>query len=257
MADALQELKRDSTLSVTRTAGRYGLPPSTLRDRVKGRQNPRAAHQHECLLSPQQEVALAKWAIFQDDMGIPPRQEMLREKAQAILRLTSPEAIIGVRWIDRFMKRNKELQMKFSQRIERQRAAANNPRVLEKYFQIFNKMLRDYKIKPENIWNMDEKGFMMGMACRVKVICRKGRKNPRYTHDGNREIITVLECVCASGRVLPPLIVTKGSHHYAGNHMKGQGPPGAVYAHSPKGWTTNELGLAWLKEHYETHTAPE
>ena len=90
---------------------------------------------------------------------------------------------------------------------------------------------------------MDEKEFLMGLASKAKVICRWGRKNPRYTCDGSRELITVLECVSAEGHLLLPMIVTKGAHHYFGNHVRGQGMPGSVYEHSPKGWTMNELGL--------------
>jgi hypothetical protein len=48
------------------------------------------------------------------------------------------------------------------------------------------------------------------------VICRKDRKNPKYTQDGNRELITVLECVSAEGIVLPPLVVTKRANYYIG-----------------------------------------
>src|SRR5437667_396901 len=29
---------------------------------------------------------------------------------------------------------------------------------------------------------MDEKGFLMGLASKARVICRQGRKNPRYTN---------------------------------------------------------------------------
>ena len=94
----------------------------------------------------------------------------------------------------------------------------------------------------------------MGMVYRVKVICKKGRKNSRYTHNSNREIITVLKCICASEHVLPPLIVTKGSHHYAGNHIRDQGTPGTVYTHSPNGWSTNQIGLLWLENYYKPLT---
>ena len=38
---------------------------------------------------------------------------------------------------------------------------------------------------------MDEKRFMLGQALKVKVICRR---NPHYTQDGNREMVTVIEC---------------------------------------------------------------
>ena len=258
LLEALEDLKKDPTLSIAKAAGRRGVPATTVRDRKnKGAQNSRAAHQHECHLSPAQEDALVKWALFQDDMGIPPRQELLKEKAEAILHTTNPDINIGKHWIERFMKRHKELQMKFTQRLDRQRAAAGNPKIMEKHFSIFKKAVGDYKVIIDNIWNMDEKGFLMGLATKAKVICRRGRRNPRYTCDGSRELITVLECVSAGGRLLPPMIVTKGAHHYSGNHIRGQGTPVSVYAHSPKGWTTNELGLLWLQHHYEPLTRPE
>ena len=133
--------------------------------------------------------------------------------------------------------------MKFTQRLDCQKAAAGNPKIMEKHFSIFKKVVVDYKVLTDNIWNIDKKGFLMRLASKARVICRQGRKNSRYTCDGNRELITVLECVSAGGYLLPPLIVTKGAHHYAGNHIQGQDTPGSMYAHSPKRWTTNELGL--------------
>ena len=141
--------------------------------------------------------------------------------------------------------------------MKHQRAAASNPKDLKRHFSIFKKVVTDYKIESSYIWNMDEKGFLLGMANKVKVICRHGRKNPRYTCDGSRELITMLKCLSAGGRVLPPMIVTKGAHHYTGNHVRGQGIPESIYGHSLNGWTTNELGLAWIKEHFEPLTHPE
>ena len=63
---------------------------------------------------------------------------------------------------------------------------------------------------------MDEKGFLLGQALKVKVICRRGRKNPRYTQDGNREMVTVIECISADGRVIPPMYIYKGGKHLLG-----------------------------------------
>src|SRR3954447_20344884 len=83
LLDALEDLKKDPTLSIARAAGRRAVPASTLRDRKnKGRQTPKLAHTHEYLLSTQEDV-LVKWALFQDDMGIPPCQKLLIEKAEA------------------------------------------------------------------------------------------------------------------------------------------------------------------------------
>jgi helix-turn-helix, Psq domain./Tc5 transposase DNA-binding domain. len=152
LQDALEDLRKDPTLSIRMVAGRRAVPESTLRDRRnKGRQTPISAHTHECLLSPAQEDILVKWALFQDDMGIPPRQELLIEKAEAILHLTNPSRKIGKCWIQRFMKRHKELQMRFTQRLDRQRAAAGNPKIMEKHFSIFKKAVKDYRVLNINI----------------------------------------------------------------------------------------------------------
>ena len=152
LQDALEDLRKDPTLAISIAAGHRGVKESTLRDRRnKGRRNPMSAHTHEYLLSPAQEDVLVRWALFQDDMGIPPRQELLVEKAEAILHVTSPDIKIGKHWITRFMKRHKELQMKFTQRLDRQRAAAGNPKIMEKHFSIFKKAVKDYKVMNVNI----------------------------------------------------------------------------------------------------------
>ena len=258
LQQALEQLSLDPTLRIPQAAGRYGVAERTLHNRKnKGRQSSQKAHLKECILNPAQEQALVKWACFQDDRGIPPRLDLLKDKAQAILQEIQPGQALGKRWMDRFIKRHSELQTRFSQRLERQRSVASNPRVLEHHFRLFEKALKEYKIKEVNIWNMDEKGFLLGIAAKVKVVCRKGRKNPKYSQDGNRELITVLESVSSKGVALPPLVVTKGANHYFGNHIRGQGVPGWVYAHSPNGWTSNEIGLAWLEEHFEPLTCPE
>ena len=83
---------------------------------------------------------------------------------------------------------------------------------------------------------MDEKGFLLGIALKVKVICQRNRRNPCYTQDGNREIVTVIECVSAAGKVLPPMYIYKGSAHLMGWHAGVKREEAATFAWSPKGW---------------------
>ena len=63
---------------------------------------------------------------------------------------------------------------------------------------------------------MYEKGFLMGLAAKAKVICRRGQQNPQVTHDGKREPVTVIETISPCGGLLAPLIVNKGTGHYIG-----------------------------------------
>ena len=63
---------------------------------------------------------------------------------------------------------------------------------------------------------MDEKGFLMGLATQVKVLCRRGCRNPDVTHDGKLELITVIKTVCANGVALAPFVISKGKGYYLG-----------------------------------------
>jgi DDE superfamily endonuclease len=155
------------------------------------------------------------------------------------------------------MGRQESLSLKWNQRIERQRSLANNPRILMQHFQLFNAALSEYSINVSNIWNMDEKGFRIGIASRTKCVVRRGRRNPRITHDGNRELITVLEAISASGRVIPPMTIFKGAHHYVGWYkLVAESITGAVHGYSPNGYVDNDLAVEWLQKHFEPHTRP-
>jgi len=66
------------------------------------------------------------------------------------------------------------------------------------------------------MYNMDEKGFMMGVALRCKVICKKDGRSPKLTQDGSREWVTVIKTISGDGRVLRHMIINKGKAHYMG-----------------------------------------
>jgi hypothetical protein len=92
----------------------------------------------------------------------------------------------------------------------------------------------------------------MGVISTAKVITaaeRAGR--PRTTQPGNREWVTVVEAVCASGTSVPPLIILKAVMHQAPWYQNL--PPNWSIAVSENSWTTNEISLRWL-ELFEKHT---
>jgi len=59
LLEALENLKNDPTLLITKAVGHRRVSLTTVRDRKnKGVQNLRAGHQHECFFSPVQENTL-------------------------------------------------------------------------------------------------------------------------------------------------------------------------------------------------------
>ena len=60
---------------------------------------------------------------------------------------------------------------------------------------------------------MDEKGAALGGAGKARVICPKSNFQVYKTQDGNREWVSLIECISADGRILAPFIIFKGKRH--------------------------------------------
>jgi len=89
----------------------------------------------------------------------------------------------------------------------------------------------------------------MGMAARAKVLCRRGRRNPHVTHDGKRELVTVIETVVADGTLFSPFVINKGPGHYMGWYKNLTAKERAYrFSYSPKSWTDDKLVLEWLQQ---------
>lgn len=115
-------------------------------------------------------------------------------------------------------------------------------------------IVKKYNIQPENIYNVDEKGFLMGRSTSVKVICQKGKRRNFKVQDGNRELITVIETVSAGGILLPPHIVYKGAAQYKGWHALVKAGDKAFFSYSETGWSNQEIGQLYLENNFEPST---
>ena len=75
-------------------------------------------------------------------------------------------------------------------------------------------MIEKYRITAENIYNFDEKGFLMGLGRSLKrVMTRAALEQGRITkskQDGSREFLSILACISAIGKWVLPLLVYKG-----------------------------------------------
>jgi hypothetical protein len=145
------------------------------------------------------------------------------------------------------VKRRPLLSSRFSKRYNYERAKCEDPKIIGEWFNLVKKTILQFGIDPDDIYNFDKTGFAMGLTSTAREISRSdfyGRRallQPR-----NREWVTVIECTNASGWVLPPCMIFKGKVFIESWF---DGLPGDWrFEVSPNGWTSDEIGLRWLKK---------
>src|SRR5689334_19605865 len=95
---------------------------------------------------------------------------------------------------------------------------------------------------------------MMGKITTQLVITgseRRGR--PKAIQPANREWVTVIQRMNATGWTVPPFFIFAGQYHLSAWYKEDDIPRNWAIAVNDNGWTRNELGIEWLK-HFHTHT---
>jgi hypothetical protein len=160
---------------------------------------------------------------------------------------------VGKIWVRNFISRHNTLKSKYNRKYDYQRAQCEDPELIREWFKRVQSTIIEYGIVDDDIYNFDETGFQMGVISTAKVVTgadRAGR--PRTTQPGNREWVTVIETINASGFAIPPLVIFEAVMHQAGwyNTL----PSDWSITVSENGWTNNEIGLIWLKDIFDKHT---
>jgi hypothetical protein len=159
---------------------------------------------------------------------------------------------LGQRWVYRFITRHPEIKSRYSRKYDYQRAKCEDPEVIQAWFRLVQNTVAKYGILAEDIYNFDETGFQMGVISTAKVITAAEKDRTVSIQPGNREWVTVIESINSTGWALPPMIILKGVMHQKSWYEAI--PDNWRIGVSENGWTTDELGLTWLREVFNKHT---
>src|SRR5271169_5832223 len=196
---------------------------STLYDRVKYGKKPRnQAHEDDQNLTHAEEKELVRWITRLTISGYAPGYETLRRLAEIIrerrVKTDGGEVQVKVyykiskEWVPRFIQRHPELAGVRLRSIDTARIKAASPERLQSWFNELEKVLAEFNIKPENIYNMDESGFAIGEKEAGRVIINARIRQKFQAKPGRQEWVTVVECVCADGSHVPPLVIFKAEN---------------------------------------------
>jgi hypothetical protein len=185
--------------------------------------------------------------------GFPPRLAAVADMANS-LRAERNLGQVGVNWPSTFVKCHPELTTKFNRKYDYKRALCKDPEIIQAWFGLVANIKAKYGIQDEDTYNYDEAGFMMGQISTGAVVTASERRGrPKMVQQTNREWTTLIQGINATGWAIPPFIIFKSHHHISTWYKENSLPQDWIIAVSENGWTTNELGLQWLK-HFDEHT---
>lgn len=121
--------------------------------------------------------------------------------------------------------------------------------------------IEKYHIRPQNTYNFDEKGFLIGVCHAAKRIVPiehlQKKKTLGASQDGSREFISLVASICTDGATIPPALIYQGDSRDMQDtwledfdHSRDE----AYFAVSSKGWTSEDLGVRWLRDIFDRHT---
>jgi hypothetical protein len=127
-----------------------------------------------------------------------------------------PYPSIGKRWLDRFRKRYPIISTISSRKIDACRFDALSYPTISAYFSALSDLFIENSYPPDAIFNVDESGFALGDTLSLKVLISKEDIRGFTKIPGQQERITAIECIGASGVVLPLLMIFKAKHANTG-----------------------------------------
>jgi hypothetical protein len=236
----------------------FGVDRVTLARRHQGRQGSRTAKIFDQKkLTPQQEEELVLYIGDLTKRGLPPTRAMIQNFASTIAHER-----VSLAWVTRFKARHDdELISKYTTAMDATRHTADSYIKYKLYFDLLHGKMEEHEILPENSYNMDEKGFMIGVIGRSKRTFTRAQWEKREVtaalQDGSRTWITTVAAVCADGTALPPGLIYESANCTLQSSWVADIKPGVhdvFVASTPSGWTNNDVGLAWLEQVFDRCT---
>ena len=255
--DALEYLQMHPSTKPTTVARQFSIPRSRLLRRLDGIPPRAGIPATNTKLSKPEESALCRYIDRLDRINLPTRKTFIRDTANFILRARASRAeqanppTVGKQWVDRFIKRYKYNVIP-SYVLDANRHASENSEAINDWFVKFKAVVSEHGIVTDDIWNMDETGFQIGVG-KDQMVVTKRRRAHYFSLPTNRESATAVEAISATGRVIPVFLILSGVMHMSNWYRLKELDKDTVIGTSPTGYSNDELSMAWI-QHFETHT---
>jgi len=252
---AKEWLNENPTESMAVAARLYHLSPTTLRNSIaRGKTTVKDRGGQNRVLSKAQIEALKDWIKAQSIQGLGATKKMVYA---AVCHLRHPQPEPSMSWLTKFIKRelHDEFHMIKTKPIALQRVAAQDYETITNWFYKYQQFLIEKGIKGEDIWNMDETGFRVGIPGGQTVIVPCNVTELYTPSPKNRISITIIESVCSNGTVIAPVLIIPGKTHMESWYHENLAGEERILL-SESGYSNDELAIIWL-QHFIKETKCE
>lgn len=246
----------DGEMGVNKASREYGVPTTTLRDRISERITHGTPMGAKTYLNQQEEETLKDFLLTASSIGFGKTRAHVMMYAEMVARekkLLRKDHITG-RWFDGFCKRHPDLSLRKGDSMAAVRFRCTNSETIQNYYKLLKTTLTEHNFsgEPWRIYNVDETGMPLDPR-KPRVVTKLGTKKVRVMGSGNKHQITVVACASATGHVIPPMVIFEGKNlkrEWLHNEVTG-----TVYAMSDTGWINAPLFNDWF-DHFLRHAPP-
>jgi hypothetical protein len=255
---AVDAYNADKNQKITSLARQFEVPYERLRRRIAGQKSRSTRQQSNKLFTDDQESAITTWIQHLDNIGASPTVDLVRNCANSILQRMNPNQqpspTVGPNWPYRFISRLPNEYKRIKQKpVDPNRIKSEDIGVVQTWFDRLEIQLKQYKISPSNLYNMDETGFRIGQGKQEAVVTAYSETNTRIGSASIRESITIVECIAADGFVLFPMIIFAGKAHMEEWYQQNLENEYQI-AVSDNGFITDKIAFEWIQK-FDSETA--
>ncbi|KAI0992429.1 hypothetical protein K3495_g15756, partial [Podosphaera aphanis] len=203
--------------------------------------------------SEPEDQALQDYLLLLHYAGTPANLLELEKAANRLLFFKGKGEIVSARWSTRWMKYHARFWKQLRDKpMAAKRREAYLKEDIEHHFAEFARCVVKVGIQADDIYNFDETGFQVGVVAGEKVLVPEDSEAAYVSDPDNRELVTVVATIGATGRLVPPIIIFKGAYHLR-NNFDNDMDPDILWARSESGFTNDGLGLNYL-EYFDLFT---
>jgi hypothetical protein len=111
IADAILAITDDG-ISQYQAAQRYGIPKSTLQNRMRGQEAQKDQIQPNKRVTKSYEVKIRDWVLRKESLGYGLSHGQIRAGVEALLKQRGDNTPLGVNWVSMFINKHPELKNK-------------------------------------------------------------------------------------------------------------------------------------------------